>query len=156
MRPHGAHGGRRWRNSLALPGALAVPALVMDAGEAAASDFFRWCRRHGLALPAVQPVHVAAWVEGLGSGGLSAPSVKQRLAAMRLLFDLLVVGQVVPHNPGAPVRGPKHSAVKGRMRMPTREEAKATVGGLSAAFTMWMRRRKLPALKPAPFVHVLP
>ncbi len=107
----------------ALPGALAVPAAVADAGEAAArryveffaarirnpntraayaraaSDLFGWCERSGLALAAVRPVHVAAWVDGLGRRGLSAPSVKQRLAAVRMLFDWLVVGQVVANNP---------------------------------------------------------
>jgi hypothetical protein len=34
--------------------------------------------------------------------------VKQQLAAIRMLFDRLVTGQVVPTNPAVPVRGPKH------------------------------------------------
>jgi site-specific recombinase XerD len=75
----------------------------------AASTFFAWCEQHGLALPAVQPVHVGAYVEQMGRE-LSAPTVKQQLAAVRMLFDWLVVGQVVPHNPASAVRGPKHSA----------------------------------------------
>jgi hypothetical protein len=41
-----------------------------------------------------------------------------------MLLDWLVVGQVVPNNPSAPVRGPKHDVAKGKTRMPTREEAK--------------------------------
>ena len=150
----------------ALLGALAVPATVADAGAAAArryveffaaqirnpntraayaraaSDFFGWCERHGLALPAVQPVHVAAWVEGL-SRALSAPSVKQRLAAVRMLFDWLVVGQVVPHNPAAPVRGPKHSAIKGKTRMPTRDEAKALLAAIPIDSVIGLRDRAL-------------
>jgi site-specific recombinase XerD len=141
------------RASPALPSALAVSATVADTGEAAAwryveffaaqirnsntraayaraaSNFFGWCGRYGLTLPAVQPVHVAAWVEGLGRS-LSAPSVKQRLAAVRMLFDLLVVGKVVPHNPAASVRGSKHSAVKGKTRMPTRDEATALLAAI--------------------------
>ena len=40
------------------------------------------------------------------SAPLAAPSVKQRLAAIRHLFDWLVTGQVVPVNPAASVRGP--------------------------------------------------
>lgn len=152
--------------SPALPGALAVPTTVADAGEAAtrryveffaaqirnpntraayaraASDFFGWCERHGLALHAVGPVHVAAWVEGLGRK-LSAPSVKQRLAAVRMLFDWLVVGQVVPHNPAAPVRGPKHSAVKGKTRMPTRDEAKALLTAIPIENAVGLRDRAL-------------
>lgn len=150
----------------ALPGALAIPATVADAGEAAArryveffaagirnpntraayaraaADFFGWCGRHGLALAAVQPVHVAAWVEGLGRE-LSAPSVKQRLAAIRMLFDWLVVGQVVPHNPAAPVRGPKHSAARGKTRMPTREEAKALLAAIPTDSLVGLRDRAL-------------
>jgi site-specific recombinase XerD len=153
--------------SPALSGALAVPATVADAGEAAArryveffaaqirnpntraayaraaSDFFSWCGRHSLALAAVEPVHVAAWVEGLGRDGLSAPSVKQRLAAVRMLFDWLVVGQVVPHNPAAPVRGPKHSAAKGKTRMPTREEAKALLAAIPTDSVVGLRDRAL-------------
>ena len=57
------------RAFLALPSGLAVPATAADAGAAAARryvKFFGWWERHGLALPVVQPVHVAALVEGLG------------------------------------------------------------------------------------------
>lgn len=151
---------------LALPGTIAVPAPVMAEGQAAArryvdffiaeirnpntraaysraaSDFFAWCERHGLALPAVQPMHVAAWVEGLGRT-LSAPSVKQRLAAVRMLFDWLVVGQVVPHNPAAPVRGPKHSTARGKTRMLTRDEAKALLASIPADAVVGLRDRAL-------------
>jgi len=109
----------------------------------AASDFFGWCERHGLALPMVQPVHVAAWVEGLGRGGLSAPSVKLRLAAVRMLFDWLVVGQVVPNNPAAPVRGPKHSVARGKTRMPTREEAKQLLAAIPMDTVVGLRDRAL-------------
>jgi site-specific recombinase XerC len=34
--------------------------------------------------------------------------VKQQLAALRMLFDRLITGQIVPLNPAAAVRGPKH------------------------------------------------
>jgi hypothetical protein len=33
--------------------------------------------------------------------------VKQQLAAMRMLFDWLITGQIVPTNSAAVVRGPK-------------------------------------------------
>jgi site-specific recombinase XerC len=39
---------------------------------------------------------------------VSAPAVKQQLAAIRMLFNWQVTGQVVPTNPAAAVRGPKH------------------------------------------------
>jgi site-specific recombinase XerD len=40
--------------------------------------------------------------------GASAPSVKQQLAAVRVLFDWLITGRIVPMNPASAVRGPKH------------------------------------------------
>jgi hypothetical protein len=36
---------------------------------------------------------------------IAAPSVKQRLAAIRHLSDWLVTGQIVPINPAGSVRG---------------------------------------------------
>src|SRR3712207_5743934 len=58
----------------------------------AVSDFFRWCEGVGLTrLDILEPVHVAAYIEQLGKSH-SAPSVKQHLAAVRMLFDWLVVG----------------------------------------------------------------
>ena len=57
-------------------------------------------------LLAIEPVHVAAWVERLGRE-FSPPSVKQSLAAVHMLFDWLVVGQVLAVNPAAPCAGPK-------------------------------------------------
>jgi site-specific recombinase XerC len=45
---------------------------------------------------------------------VSAPSVKQQLAAIRMLFDWLVIGQIVPNNPAAAVRGPKHVVKTGK------------------------------------------
>ena len=38
-------------------------------------------------------MHVATWIQA-GTRELAAPSVKQRLAAIRHLFDWLVTGQV--------------------------------------------------------------
>ncbi|WP_229682827.1 tyrosine-type recombinase/integrase [Siccirubricoccus deserti] len=108
----------------------------------AASAFFTWCEGHGLPLPAIQPVHVATYIEQIGRE-LSAPSVKQQLAAIRMLFDWLVVGQVVPLNPAAAVRGPKHSAAKGKTRMPTRDEAKVLLASIPTDNLVGMRDRAL-------------
>ncbi|WP_299478114.1 tyrosine-type recombinase/integrase [uncultured Roseibium sp.] len=80
----------------------------------AAMDFLIWSADRGVtSLPAIQPIHVAAWVEELGKS-LSVPTVKQRLAAVRHLFDWFVTGQVVPVNPAASVRGPKHVVKRGK------------------------------------------
>lgn len=39
----------------------------------------------------------------------SRPAVKRRLAALRMLFDWMVVGQVLALNPAHAVRGLKHT-----------------------------------------------
>jgi integrase/recombinase XerC len=74
----------------------------------ATRGFLAWCERAGVASIAdVKPLHVAAYIEQLGRDR-SAPTVKQRLAAIRHLFDWLVTGQVMPVNPASSVRGPSH------------------------------------------------
>jgi site-specific recombinase XerD len=78
----------------------------------ACGRFFAWCEKRGLTLTAIRPFDVAAWVKELDDH--AAPSVKQQLAAVRMLFDWLVIGQVVPMNPAAAVRGPKHVVKTGK------------------------------------------
>jgi site-specific recombinase XerD len=127
-----------------------LPAIVADAGDAAAKrflefftatirnantrhayaravrDFFAWIGP-GLTLAAIEPVHVAAYVEQLQQRAdkpLSAPSVKQHLAAIKMLFDWLVTGQVVPSNPASSVRGPRHVVKRGKTPVLIAEEAR--------------------------------
>jgi site-specific recombinase XerD len=72
----------------------------------AACEFFDWCDQARLVeLLDIEPVHIAAWVEDIGRR-FAPPTVKQWLAAVRMLFDWLVVGQVLAVNPAAAVRGP--------------------------------------------------
>src|ERR1035438_7448293 len=80
----------------------------------AVGEFLAWCESVGVtSLPDIQPPHVASWIE-LEGRQVSAPSVKQRLASLRHLFDWLVTGQVVPVNPAASVRGPRHVVRSGK------------------------------------------
>jgi len=79
----------------------------------ACSRFFAWCDERGLKLADIRPFDVAAWVEGLQQHH-SAPGVKQQLAAVRMLFDWLIIGQVAPSNPASAVRGPKHVVKTGK------------------------------------------
>jgi site-specific recombinase XerD len=122
---------RRPRGAVGRAGAaLHLPAVIDQAGERArrrfvefftaeirnphtrkayvlaTGRFLGWCERRGLGLEQLEPFLVASYVEEL-AGELAAASVKQHLAALRMLFDYLVVGQVLPHNPADAVRGPK-------------------------------------------------
>jgi len=60
--------------------------------------FDAWCVFRNLDLLQLQPILIAAYIKNL-QASLSIPSVKQHLAAIRMLFDYLVVGQVLPMNP---------------------------------------------------------
>lgn len=85
--------------------------------------FAEWCAAHGISdLAGVQPFHVAAFIKEL-QGQLSPPTVKQNLAALRMLFDWLVTGHVLDVNPAHAVRGPKYVVKKGKTPMLTAEEA---------------------------------
>src|SRR5271169_2499443 len=88
----------------------------------AAAVFLRWCEGRGLVLDRIEPIHVAAYVEQLQAGH-SAPTVKQHLACIRMLFDWLVTGQVLPSNPAHAVRGPRHSVRKGSTTVMSSEDA---------------------------------
>ena len=72
----------------------------------ACGRFFTWCEQRGLTLTAIRQFDVAAWVNELQEDH-GAPGVKQQLAAVRMLFNWLITGQIVPMNPAAAVRGPK-------------------------------------------------
>ncbi|HTT75679.1 MAG TPA: tyrosine-type recombinase/integrase [Candidatus Binataceae bacterium] len=90
----------------------------------AARRFAQWCEARGIAeLAAVEPFHVAAFIKHL-QGKLSAPTVKQHLAALRMLFDWLVIGHVIDVNPAHAVHGPKHVVKKGKTPVLTAEEAR--------------------------------
>src|ERR1700691_633960 len=88
-------------------------------------DFSAWCEsRYLTELVDIEPLHVAAYIETLGKR-LAKPSVKQHLAAIRMLFDWLVVGMAIATNPAAPVRGPKYSVRKGKTAVLAPDEARA-------------------------------
>jgi site-specific recombinase XerD len=72
----------------------------------AVGRFLAWWEVRGLTLETLYPFLVASYVEELAAT-LAVASVKQHLAALRMLFDYLVVRQVLPHNPADAVRGPK-------------------------------------------------
>lgn len=112
----------------------------------AAVEFAAWCEAGDLReLRDIEPVHVAAYIETLQLR-LAAPSVKQHLAAIRMLFDWLVVGQVIAVNPASPVRGPKHSVRKGKTAVLSAEEARKLLDSIDPSSHVGLRDRALVAL----------
>jgi len=114
-----------------------LPALIAHAGEQAAwryvdfftanirnpntrrayaracQTFFAWCDERGRTLETIRPYDVSLYIETRQQTH-SAPDVKQQLAAVRMLFDWMITGQIVPTNPAGAVRGPKHVVKTGK------------------------------------------
>jgi site-specific recombinase XerC len=146
---------------------MVVPAMVADLGEAAAlrfidfftanirnshtrtayavavRSFFRWLETRSIhELGAVRTHHVSAYVEVL-MRRYKAPTVKQHLAAIRMLFDWLIVGQVVGQNPAAAVRGPKHVVKKGKTPVLDGDEARKLLDSIDTSTVVGLRDRAL-------------
>lgn len=119
----------------------------------AASQFSKWCEARNLLLESIQPIHVGAYIEEIGRT-LSKPSVKQHLAAIRMLFDWLVTGQVMLLNPAHSVRGPKHSVKKGKTSVLSTEEMRTLLGSIDASLLIGCRDRALIALMGYTFARV--
>lgn len=93
----------------------------------------------------MQSLHVVAHIEQLGRER-SAPTVKQRLAAIRHLFDRLVTGQVITVNPASSVRGPSHSVKRGKTPVLDPLEARALLDAIDVTKPVGLRDRALIGL----------
>ena len=104
----------------------------------AACSFFAWLDPHGITdLADIEPIHVAAYIEALQATA-AKPTVKQHLAAVRMLFDWLVVGQVLAINPAHAVRGPKHVVKGGKTPVLMADDARRLLD--SIAITRRLKR----------------
>jgi hypothetical protein len=154
-----------------------VPAIIADLGEAAGwryvefftanirnahtrrayaracSRFFGWCEQRGLTLTAIRPHDVAIYIEQLQNEA-SAPSVKQQLAAVRMMFDWLVVGQIVPANPASAVRGPKHIVKTGTTPVLEAEQWRKLLDSIPMVTLRDLRDRALIATLTYSFARV--
>jgi integrase/recombinase XerC len=120
----------------------------------ATREFLAWCETAGVpSIAAVQPIHVATYVEKL-SRERAAPTAKQRLAAIRHLFDWLVTGQVIPLNPAASVRGPKHIVKKGKTPVLSPKEARKLLESIDVGTHAGLRDRALIGLMVYSFARI--
>ena len=96
---------------------------------------------------------MSTYIETL-QGRLSAPSIKQHLAAIRMLFDWLVVGQVLPSNPASSVRGPKYSTKQGKTPVLMADEARALLDAIDVRTIVGLRDRALIGLMVYTFARI--
>ena len=127
---------------------IVLPAILTSAGEDAVTRFAEYftvniqnahtrlayfrnaivfllrCERQGYRnLKSIKPMTIAGYIRQLQESH-ARPSIKQQLATIRMLFDWLVVGQVVDANPAHAVRGPKHVVSRGKTPVLNAEETK--------------------------------
>lgn len=153
------------RRELGRAGLGVLPVIVARAGERAAwrfvefftatirnrntraayahavKQFFAWCETHRVrTLEEINPVVIAAYIENHPA---AAPTVKQHLAAIRMLFDFLVTGQVVPMNPASSVRGPKHVVKVGKTPVLKADQARALLDSIKIDTIVGLRDRAI-------------
>jgi integrase/recombinase XerD len=105
-------------------------------------DFFTWCEDRGFRLIDVEPIVVAAYIEYLGTV-YAPPTVKQHLAAIRVCFDWLVIGQILPLNPAASVRGPTHVVKRGKTPVLSADEARQLLDSIDTSAVVGLRDRAI-------------
>jgi site-specific recombinase XerC len=100
-----------------------------------------------------KPLHVATWIE-IQTNAVSAPTVKQALAAIRHLFDWLVTGQIVSVNPAASVRGPRHVVRQGKTPVLDPDEARQLLNCIDVTTQVGLRDRALIGLIAYSFARI--
>ena len=116
--------------------------------------FLEWCRHRGVhALNDIQTLHVAEWIR-MREGQVSAPTVKQELAAVRKLFDWLAQGGILAMNPATVVRGPAHSARSGKTPVLSTEEARLLLASIPDTTICAIRDRTLIAMMIYSFARI--
>lgn len=155
-----------------------MPALIADAGKQAGwryvefftanirnphtrrayaracARFFAWCEDRGLTLRDIRPHDVGSWIEEIQQTH-SAPGTKQQLAAVRMMFNWLVTGQVVPMNPAAAVRGPKHVVKTGKTPVLDAKEWRRLIDSIPTEAVRDLRDRALIATLTFSFARIM-
>jgi site-specific recombinase XerD len=161
---------------LARAGFTRLPPAIGRAGEAAAwrfieffaatirnrntraayanaiGQFFAWGEKHRVyTLDQMKPIVIAAYIE---QHPMAAPTVKQHLAAIRMLFDFLVTGQIIPMNPAASVRGPKYVVKRGKTPVLTADQARLLLDSIKTDSIIGLRDRAIIGLMCYTFARV--
>lgn len=119
----------------------------------AVRQFAEWCQDRQVQLVDLNPVLVAAYIEQLQQHR-PEPSVKQALAAIRMLFDWFVTGHVMPFNPASSVRGPRYSLRRGKTPVLDADQARQLLDAIDTTTIIGLRDRALIATMVYTFARV--
>jgi site-specific recombinase XerD len=85
----------------------------------------------------IGPLDVRDYLEAAKANGLSTATVKQHMAVIRMLFDHLVTGAVLEHNPALSVKAPRQKLGKGKTPVLTAEEAGELLRSIARRTAWW-------------------
>jgi site-specific recombinase XerC len=86
------------------------------------------------------------WLEFKNDDGSQGRCSAASPAAVRMLFDWLVVGQVLATNPAHAVRGPKHVVKRGKTPVLTAKQARELLDSIDVSTLVGLRDRALIAV----------
>jgi site-specific recombinase XerD len=163
---------------------MAIPALIVDAGERAARaslEFFtaripnahtrqaygravgafcQWCQGNRITLAGLTAPTVSAYLEGLRDGGegLSLASIKLTSSAIRHWLDFLTERGALPYNPARSVRTERLVVREGKTPVFSRDDGRRLFASLDAEAAtgdlLALRDRALMAVMLYGFVRV--
>ena len=157
------------RSTLSVPPSVHAAGIIEDLLRAeirnphtrrayvtATADFFRAVSRSpGVTeLASITPIHVADWIERMQASGRAAPTIKQRLAAVRRIFQLLAARCIIPADPTAVVRGPAYSARRGKTPVLGADEARSLLDAIDTSTIVGLRDRALIATMVYTFARI--
>jgi site-specific recombinase XerD len=119
----------------------------------AVQQFLHWCLLRKISLAEIKPVVVATYIEQL-TFEFQAPTVKVHLAAIRRLFDFLVIGQIVTTNPASSVRGPRHVVKKGSTPVLLADDARQLLDSIDIRTIVGLRDRAIIGVMVYSFARV--
>lgn len=122
----------------------------------AAADFFRYVTgRYGISgLDAITPMHVSGWLDDMTARRLSIPTIKLRLAGLRMLFNALVRAQVLRISPVAVVKGPRHTVTKGKTPILGGDEAAQLLASIDTSTLIGLRDRAIMSAMAYTFARI--
>jgi site-specific recombinase XerD len=121
-----------------------------------AKDFFVYLSAcpHVGTLDAINALHVSGWLDAMQERGLSTPTIKQRLAGLRMMFNALVRAQVLRISPVTVVKGPAHSVIKGKTPVLTGEQTMQLLNAIDTSTLIGLRDRAMIATMAYSFARI--